>query len=143
MVLERVEEDASGELLKWLGAGTLADNLRRLEDGEQLDAAPPAALEWWIAMPPKIADTNLGPYLRLAASLRRRTGPRSDLRTAQLQPRRMGDTQVEALEPLGPTRRPRRRRARPPFPAVPLPLRRQPRLLPPPHGQPLRCLQDP
>lgn len=80
MVLERVEEDAFGELLNWLGAGTLSDNLRRLEDGEQLDAAPPAALEWWIAMPPKIADTNLGPYLRLAASLRRRTGPRSDLR---------------------------------------------------------------
>jgi hypothetical protein len=80
MVLERVEEDAFGELLKWLGAGTLADNLRRLEDGEQIDVAPPAALEWWIAMPPKIADANLVPYLRLAASLRRRTGPRSDLR---------------------------------------------------------------
>src|SRR5271167_513616 len=45
MVLERVEEDAFGELLNWLAAGTLADNLRRLEEGEQLDTAPPAALE--------------------------------------------------------------------------------------------------
>jgi hypothetical protein len=31
-------------------------------------------------MAPKLADENLGPYLRLAAALRRQSGPRSDLR---------------------------------------------------------------
>jgi hypothetical protein len=31
MVLERIEEDAFGQLLDWLGAGTLSENLRKLE----------------------------------------------------------------------------------------------------------------
>ena len=39
-----------------------------------------SAFSWWGKMAPKLADENLGPYLRLAAALRRQSGPRSDLR---------------------------------------------------------------
>ncbi|CAN5717052.1 KAP family P-loop domain protein [soil metagenome] len=80
MVLERIEDDAFGQLLDWLGAGTLAENLRKLEAGETLDEAAHGAFDWWTEMPPKVAATDLAPYLRLAAALRRRSGPRTDLR---------------------------------------------------------------
>jgi KAP family P-loop domain len=80
MVLERIEEDAFGQLLDWLGAGTLVENLRKLEDGEQLEEAPHGAFAWWTEMAPKLASADLAPYLRLAAALRRRSGPRTDLR---------------------------------------------------------------
>ncbi len=79
MVLEQLEPDAFGQLLDWLGDGTLAEKLRRLEDGKPVEGAH-TAFEWWSQMRPKLADVDLGPYLRLAASLRRRPGPRSDLR---------------------------------------------------------------
>lgn len=80
MVLERIEADAFGQLLDWLGAGVLAERLRALEDDDQRVAEAHSAFEWWTAMAPEVASTDLGPYLRLAASLRRLTGPRSDLR---------------------------------------------------------------
>jgi GTPase SAR1 family protein len=78
MVLERIEEAALGQLLDWLSEGALAHNLRKLEEGETLDAH--SAFGWWKDMSPKVAGMDLGPYLRLAASLRRQSGPRSDLR---------------------------------------------------------------
>jgi hypothetical protein len=80
MVLERIEEDAFGQLLDWLGAGTLNENLRKLEAGETLDETPHGSFAWWTEMAPKVGATDLAPYLRLAAALRRRSGPRTDLR---------------------------------------------------------------
>jgi hypothetical protein len=78
MVLERIEIAAFGQLLDWLADGVLTDNLRKLEQGDNLDAH--SAFGWWKDMSPKISGMDVGPYLRLAASLQRRTGPRSDLR---------------------------------------------------------------
>lgn len=80
MVLERIEEDAFGQLLDWLAAGALADELRQLEQRPGTGSSAHSAFAWWAAMPPQLAGTDLGPYLRLAASLRRRSGLRGDLR---------------------------------------------------------------
>jgi len=77
MVLERIEEDAFGKLLDWLGKGRLPDELKRIEEAEEIEEP----FSWWAKLPPKLADKNLGPYLRLAAALRRRSGPRTDLRS--------------------------------------------------------------
>lgn len=76
MVLERIEEDAFGKLLDWLGEGKLSEELKRIEEAEEAEGP----FSWWAKLPPKLATTNLGPYLRLAAALRRRSGPRADLR---------------------------------------------------------------
>ena len=76
MVLERIEEDAFGKLLDWLGNGKLSEELKRIEEAEEAEGP----FSWWAKLPPKLASTNLGPYLRLAAALRRRSGPRADLR---------------------------------------------------------------
>jgi hypothetical protein len=80
MVLERIAEDAFGQLLDWLADGTLAENLRKLEENETVEVDAHSALDWWKEMSPKLSPIDLAPYLRLAASLRRRAGPRSDLR---------------------------------------------------------------
>lgn len=79
MVLERIEPDAFAQLFDWSKAGTLTENLRKLDEGETVDGAH-SAFAWWGKMAPKLADENLVPYLRLAAALRRQSGPRSDLR---------------------------------------------------------------
>lgn len=79
MVLEQLAPDAFEQLLTWLGDGTLAEKLRVMEE----DNVPQEAHEafgWWTRLPPKLAQLQLSPYLRLAAALRKRTGPRSDLR---------------------------------------------------------------
>lgn len=79
MVLERIDEDAFGQILDWLGDGTLAAHLKEIDAGEA-EAATGKSLEWWAELPPKLGELQLTPYLRLAASLRRRSGPRSELR---------------------------------------------------------------
>jgi hypothetical protein len=79
MVLEQLEPDAFGQLLDWLGDGTLAEKLKAIEQGDGLQGAH-TAFEWWAKLGPKLAEVDLGPYLRLAASLRRRPGPRAELR---------------------------------------------------------------
>jgi hypothetical protein len=80
MVLEQLAPDAFGQILDWLGDGTLGEKLRTLEEKHQVPDAAHAAFDWWGRMAPPVASVDLGPYLRLAASLRSRTGPRSDLR---------------------------------------------------------------
>ena len=80
---------------------------------------------------------------RRAALARHRLDRGSGARAAHLQPRGVGDTQVATLEPRRAAGRPGRRRARAPLPALGIPRRRRPRLLPPPHRQPLRRLQAP
>jgi hypothetical protein len=80
MVLELLAPDAFVQLLQWLGAGTLSEKLRHLEEKQTLPKDAHEAFEWWRSLTPDLADAELGPYLRLAASLRSRTGPRTDLR---------------------------------------------------------------
>jgi len=79
MVLEQLEPDAFGRLLEWVGQGTLGESLGQLEGGESSKDAH-SGLKWWAEMSPRIAHVDLRPYLRLAASLRSQTGPRSELR---------------------------------------------------------------
>ena len=76
MVLERIEEDSFGKLLDWLGEGKLPEELKRIEEADETEGP----FSWWAKLPPKLAGIDLGPYLRLAAALRRRSGPRADLR---------------------------------------------------------------
>jgi hypothetical protein len=83
MVLERIEPDAFGQLLDWMAEGVLAERLTKLESGEDLDESFHSAFGWWAELPPKLGDTNLAPYLRLAAALRRRSGPSSELTVEQ------------------------------------------------------------
>lgn len=75
MVLERIEPYAFGQLLDWLGEGNLPEKLKDMEEGK-LTEGPFA---WWAELPPQLAETDLGPYLRLAAALRRRFDPRGGL----------------------------------------------------------------
>lgn len=79
MVLEQLAPDAFEQLLTWLGEGTIEEKLGRLEGGGSSKDVHDA-FEWWVRLTPKLAGTSLSPYLRLAAALRKRTGPRSDLR---------------------------------------------------------------
>jgi KAP-like P-loop domain-containing protein len=80
MVLEQLAPDAFDQLIRWLGDGTLGEKLRTLEEKKQLPDDGHEALEWWRTLPPDLRELPLGPYLRLAASLRSHAGPRSDLR---------------------------------------------------------------
>lgn len=80
MVLEQLEPDAFGQLLEWLGDGTLTEKLELLEGGEEV-AGQHSAFSWWSAMSPPLTSMDLNPYMRLAASLRRQSGPRSELRS--------------------------------------------------------------
>jgi hypothetical protein len=79
MVLEQLAPDGFEQLLTWLGDGTLAEKLRVMEEDEVPEEAH-EAFGWWTRLPPKLEELQLSPYLRLAAALRKRTGPRSDLR---------------------------------------------------------------
>ncbi len=79
MVLEQLAPDAFEQLLTWLGDGTLQERLRQMEESGSSKNVH-EAFEWWIRLTPRLADLQLSPYLRLAAALRKRTGPRSDLR---------------------------------------------------------------
>lgn len=80
LVLEELEPDAFSQLLAWLGDGELADKLAELEDPKAAVAAGDA-LHDWARTPPALAGDDLGPYLRLAASLRSFAAPGSGLRS--------------------------------------------------------------
>lgn len=80
MVLELLEPDAFEQLLDQLGKGTLTEFLKLIED-KKPPAEAHAAFDWWGALSPGLTEVPLSPYLRLAASLRQRTGPRTDLRS--------------------------------------------------------------
>jgi hypothetical protein len=75
MVLERIEPYAFGQVLDWLGEGRLPEQLKAMEEGK-LTEGP---FGWWAELPPKLTDTDLGPYLRLAAAFRRRLDSRGGL----------------------------------------------------------------
>jgi KAP family P-loop domain len=80
MVLEQLAPDAFDQLIRWLGEGTLGEKLRILEEEKKLPDEGHEALDWWRTLPPDLRAVPLGPYLRLAATLRSHAGPRSDLR---------------------------------------------------------------
>jgi hypothetical protein len=79
LVLEELEPDAFSQLLAWLGDGELPKKLAELEDPKRGDAGVPV-LQEWAQTPPALAREDLGPYLRLAASLRSLAAPGSGLR---------------------------------------------------------------
>jgi hypothetical protein len=83
MVLEELEPDQFNTLLDWLGRGELSERLAELENREAKPPSPDpfAALRPWAQSPPALAEVDLGPYLRLAASLRHLPGPGSGLRS--------------------------------------------------------------
>ncbi|MGO9899778.1 MAG: P-loop NTPase fold protein [Solirubrobacteraceae bacterium] len=83
MVLEELESDQFNTLLDWLGKGELAERLAALEnrDAKVPSPDPDAALRPWAQSQPALADLDLGPYLRLAATLRHLPGPGSGLRS--------------------------------------------------------------
>ncbi len=84
MVLEQLEDAAFLTLLNWMREGELSISLSALESGEQptVGAASEsalAALRDWAKLDPALAELDLDPYLRLAASLRSRVSPESGL----------------------------------------------------------------
>jgi ABC-type oligopeptide transport system ATPase subunit len=88
MVLEQLYPDEFERVLGWLVGGELATQLADLEGGAKpkkgagTEVAP--KLRDWAQLPPALADIDLEPYLRLAASLHRvaagAVGLRADLR---------------------------------------------------------------
>jgi hypothetical protein len=83
LVLERLDTDGFNTVLDWLQEGELTARLTKLEQAENADGldAQETQLHEWARSGPKLADKQLGPYLRLAASLQSRAGARSQLRS--------------------------------------------------------------
>lgn len=82
MVLEELEPKAFQQVLAWSADGSLSRRLTELEGGDTA-AAPAehsATLCAWAASPPALSGTDVGPYLRLAASLTRIPGGASAIR---------------------------------------------------------------
>ena len=77
LVLEELESDAFSQLLAWLGDGVLGDRLAELEDPKA--KADDTKLREWALTAPALAGEDVGPYLRLAASLRSLAPPGSGL----------------------------------------------------------------
>jgi hypothetical protein len=83
LLLERTDDDGFRQLLNWLNQGKIDEKLRRVEEAKEKDKLDPdeELLREWAQGEPKLAEVNLGPYLRLAASLTSKAGPRSQLRS--------------------------------------------------------------
>ena len=82
LLLEQLSPDEFRVLLSWLANGELPERLSKLEDAKKqddLDAEARPLFEW-SQVQPALAEKDLGPYLRLAASLRSLPGPRTELR---------------------------------------------------------------
>jgi hypothetical protein len=71
MVLEQLYQDEFARLLGWLADGVLGQRLAEIEAGEGGAAKDvPDKLREWAALRPLLAELDIEPYLRLAASLR-------------------------------------------------------------------------
>lgn len=85
LVLEELEPEQFITVIEWLNRGELKAQLAALEDPDASVATPDphATLRAWARQAPSIAELNLEPYLRLAASLAAKptagTALRSDL----------------------------------------------------------------
>lgn len=69
LVLEELDPDGFSTVIGWLGDGTLKEKLTELENPKGKEG-PPNLREWAQTAPPLASADDLGPYLRLAASLR-------------------------------------------------------------------------
>lgn len=72
MVLEQLYQDEFVRMLGWLADGELAQRLREVETGKKGAQVADATdkLREWAALGPVLAELDIEPYLRLAASLR-------------------------------------------------------------------------
>lgn len=70
MVLEQLYQDEFVRLLGWLADGELAQRLGEVETGKKAAADATDKLREWAALRPALAELDIEPYLRLAASLR-------------------------------------------------------------------------
>jgi hypothetical protein len=71
LLLERFNDDGFRVVLRWLGTDELQTRLAKLEEAENDEGLEKSEkpLFDWAHTPPKVAGTDLAPYLRLAASL--------------------------------------------------------------------------
>jgi hypothetical protein len=81
MVLEELEREQFGKLLDLLSAGELETKLSEWEQDAHVPSGPDAKLQAWAHEKPHISGIDLGPYLRLAASLRALPAPGTALRS--------------------------------------------------------------
>ena len=83
LVLEEHEPEQFSTLIDWLNHGELEAQLTALEDAESPAESPDphAMLRKWAQERPSLAALDLGPYLRLAASLASRTAVGAALRS--------------------------------------------------------------
>lgn len=79
MVLEYTDDDAFKLLVNWSTAGTVKDNLGKLEANEPVAGAP-STMKNWAVVRPHLSAMDVAPYLRLAASLTRRSSGLNELR---------------------------------------------------------------
>jgi energy-coupling factor transporter ATP-binding protein EcfA2 len=70
MVLEQLYQEEFERLLGWLADGELPKRLGELEKAKKGGADVPERLREWSALKPALAEVDIEPYLRLAASLR-------------------------------------------------------------------------
>jgi hypothetical protein len=70
MVLEQLYQEEFERVLGWLADGELPKRLGELEKAKKGGADVPERLREWSALKPALAEVDIEPYLRLAASLR-------------------------------------------------------------------------
>jgi hypothetical protein len=82
LVLERHFEDDFRKILDWLNKNELEKRLKKIEEAENADALDEddRSLFSWAKDGPTLSNKELGPYLRLAASLTSAGGIRTELR---------------------------------------------------------------
>ena len=79
LILEELDPDAFSKLISWLAEGELKERLEELEKPGEGGASD--GMREWAQVPPALAGEELGPYLRLAASLRSLSSPGGQLRS--------------------------------------------------------------
>lgn len=79
LILEELEPVAFSQLISWLAEGELKERLEELENAKEDDGAD--GMREWAQVSPALAGEELGPYLRLAASLRSLSSPGGQLRS--------------------------------------------------------------
>lgn len=87
LLLERFNDDGFRVVLRWLGTDELEARLAKLEDAESDDDLEKSEKQLfdWAQTPPRLAGTDLAPYLRLAASLNSFADATSGLRPEVLE----------------------------------------------------------
>ena len=79
LILEELDPVAFSQLIGWLAEGELKERLEELEKPGEDDGAD--GMREWAQVSPALAGEELGPYLRLAASLRSLSSPGGQLRS--------------------------------------------------------------